>query len=151
MDSIVSVVGLEASPLLLTAVRAIEHPFSRTRAAIVFVEVLYGAAMDRGFCRQDTHQSKLLSHRPTPVTEEKWIKANARLIQKMGAESYLTTLLRVLRAGSKRHTSWSNLETTHVCRTCKWPSSGGTLFGSIPWIASRSTRGSSAGLAPIRG
>jgi hypothetical protein len=38
---------------------------------------------------------------PPNVTEEKWIKANARLIQKMGAESYLTTLLRVLRAGSK--------------------------------------------------
>jgi uncharacterized protein (DUF362 family) len=38
---------------------------------------------------------------PPTVTEEKWIKANARLIQKMGAESYLTTLLSVLRAGSK--------------------------------------------------
>jgi hypothetical protein len=24
-----------------------------------------GPAMDRGFCRQDAHQPKLLSHRPT--------------------------------------------------------------------------------------
>jgi hypothetical protein len=35
------------------------------------------------------------------VTEEKWIKANARLVQKMGAESYPATLLSVLRAGTK--------------------------------------------------
>jgi hypothetical protein len=38
---------------------------------------------------------------PPIVTEEKWIEANARLVQKMGAESYLATLLSVLRAGSK--------------------------------------------------
>jgi hypothetical protein len=38
---------------------------------------------------------------PPVVTEEKWIKANAKLVQKMGIESYLTTLLCVLRAGSK--------------------------------------------------
>jgi hypothetical protein len=69
--------------------------------AIVFVEVLYGPAMDRGFCRQDTHQPKLLSHRPPVVTEEKWIEANAKLVQKMGVEPYLATLLSVLRAGSK--------------------------------------------------
>jgi uncharacterized protein (DUF362 family) len=31
---------------------------------------------------------------PPVVTEEKWIEANARLVQKMGAESYLATLLR---------------------------------------------------------
>jgi hypothetical protein len=35
---------------------------SRKGHAIVFVEVLYGPAMDRGFCRQDTHQPKLLSY-----------------------------------------------------------------------------------------
>ena len=35
------------------------------------------------------------------VTEEKWIKANARLVQKMGAEFYPATLLSVLRAGTK--------------------------------------------------
>jgi hypothetical protein len=58
--------------------------------AIVFVEVLYGPAMDRGFCRQDT-----------VVTEEKWIEANAKLVQKMGVEPYLATLLSVLRTGSK--------------------------------------------------
>ena len=39
---------------------------------------------------------------PPVVAEEKWIKANARLVQKeMGAEFYLATLLSVLRAGSK--------------------------------------------------
>jgi len=38
---------------------------------------------------------------PPVLTEEKWIKANAKLVQKMGAESYLATLLGVLRAGSK--------------------------------------------------
>ena len=38
---------------------------------------------------------------PPVVTEEKWIEANARLVEKMGAESYLTTLLSVLRDGSK--------------------------------------------------
>jgi hypothetical protein len=38
---------------------------------------------------------------PPVVTEEKWIGANAKLVQKMGAESYLDTLLSVLRAGSK--------------------------------------------------
>jgi hypothetical protein len=38
---------------------------------------------------------------PPVVTEEQWIKANARLVQKMGAESYLATLLSVLRADTK--------------------------------------------------
>jgi uncharacterized protein (DUF362 family) len=38
---------------------------------------------------------------PPVVTEEKWIKANAKLVQKMGAESYLATLLSVLLAGTK--------------------------------------------------
>jgi hypothetical protein len=38
---------------------------------------------------------------PPVVTEEKWIEANARLVQKMGAESYLATLVSVLRTGSK--------------------------------------------------
>ena len=38
---------------------------------------------------------------PPVVTEEKWIKANARLVQKMGVEPYLATLLSVLRAGGK--------------------------------------------------
>jgi hypothetical protein len=38
---------------------------------------------------------------PPVVTEEKWIKANARLVQKTGAASYLATLLSVLRAGTK--------------------------------------------------
>ena len=39
---------------------------------------------------------------PPVVTEEKWIEANARLVQKDGrAKSYLATLLSVLRAGSK--------------------------------------------------
>jgi hypothetical protein len=37
---------------------------SRKGNAFVFFEVLYGPAMARGFCRQDTHQPKLLSHRP---------------------------------------------------------------------------------------
>jgi hypothetical protein len=41
-----------------------------------------------------------LTDRPV-VTDEKWIKANARRVQKMGAESYLATLLSVLRAGTK--------------------------------------------------
>jgi hypothetical protein len=35
------------------------------------------------------------------VTEEKWIEANAKLVQKMGIEPCLATLLSVLRAGSK--------------------------------------------------
>jgi len=48
------------------------------------------------------------------VAEEKWIEANARLVQKMGAESNLATLLTVLRDASKWHTSWSNPETIHV-------------------------------------
>jgi uncharacterized protein (DUF362 family) len=51
---------------------------------------------------------------PPVVTEEKWIEANAKLVQKMGVEPYLATLLSVLRAGSKWHTSWSNLETMNV-------------------------------------
>ena len=56
--------------------------------------------MDRGFRRQDTHQPKLLSHRPTGRDRgEKWIEANAKLVQKMGVEPYLATLLSVLRAG----------------------------------------------------
>jgi hypothetical protein len=38
---------------------------------------------------------------PPVVTEEKWIEANARLVQKMGADSYLATLLSVLQDGSK--------------------------------------------------
>jgi hypothetical protein len=38
---------------------------------------------------------------PLIVTEVKGIKAKARLVQKMGAESYLATLLRVLPAGTK--------------------------------------------------
>jgi hypothetical protein len=38
---------------------------------------------------------------PPVVTEEKWIEANARLVQKMGAGSYLATLLSVLQAGTK--------------------------------------------------
>jgi len=38
---------------------------------------------------------------PPVVAEEKWIRANARLVQKMGVEPYLATLLSVLRAGSK--------------------------------------------------
>jgi hypothetical protein len=38
---------------------------------------------------------------PAVVTEEKWIEANAKLVQKMGAESYLATLLSVLRARTK--------------------------------------------------
>ena len=38
---------------------------------------------------------------PPVVTEEKWIEANAKLVQKMGIESYLTTLLSVLHADSK--------------------------------------------------
>ena len=36
-----------------------------------------------------------------PPIEVKWVKANARLVQKMGAESYLATLLSVLRACTK--------------------------------------------------
>ena len=51
---------------------------------------------------------------PPVVTEEKWIEANAKLVQKIGVESYLATLLSVLRAGSKSNTSWSNLETMRV-------------------------------------
>jgi uncharacterized protein (DUF362 family) len=38
---------------------------------------------------------------PPIVTEVKGIKANVRLVQKMGAESYLATLLSVLPAGTK--------------------------------------------------
>jgi hypothetical protein len=34
---------------------------------------------------------------PQVVTDEKWIEANARLVEKMGVESYLATLLSVLR------------------------------------------------------
>jgi hypothetical protein len=37
---------------------------SHKSPAVVFVEVLYGPAMDRGFCLQDIHQPQLLSHRP---------------------------------------------------------------------------------------
>ena len=33
---------------------------------------------------------------PPVVTEEKWIGANAKLVQKMGVEPYLATLLSVL-------------------------------------------------------
>jgi uncharacterized protein (DUF362 family) len=38
---------------------------------------------------------------PPVVTEEKWIEANAKLVQKMDVEPYLATSLSVLRAGSK--------------------------------------------------
>jgi hypothetical protein len=34
---------------------------------------------------------------PPVVSEEQWIKANARLLQDMGAENYLLMLLSVLR------------------------------------------------------
>jgi hypothetical protein len=37
---------------------------------------------------------------PQVVTDDKWIEANAKLVQKMGVESYLATLLSVLRASS---------------------------------------------------
>ena len=40
-----------------------------------FVEVLYGTALDRGFCHQDTHQPNYRLTDPPIVTEEKWIKA----------------------------------------------------------------------------
>jgi hypothetical protein len=59
------------------------------------------------------------------------------------------TLLSVCRAGSKRHASWSNLETMHVLLNVLWPSSRGTVFGLIQWIASRSTRGSSTASLPF--
>jgi hypothetical protein len=35
---------------------------------------------------------------PQVVTDEKWIEANTKLVGKMGAETYLATLLSVLRA-----------------------------------------------------
>jgi hypothetical protein len=35
--------------------------------------------------------------RPPVIDEEEWIKANAKLIRDMGAETYLATLLSVLR------------------------------------------------------
>jgi hypothetical protein len=57
--------------------------------------------MDRGFCRQNTHQPKLLSHRPTVRDRGECIEANAKLVQKMGVEPYLATLLSVFRAGGK--------------------------------------------------
>jgi hypothetical protein len=57
--------------------------------------------MDRGLCHQDADQPKYCLTDPPVVTEEKWTEANARLVQKMGAESYLATLLSVFRAGSK--------------------------------------------------
>jgi hypothetical protein len=38
---------------------------------------------------------------PPVVTEEKWIEANDKLVQKMGVEPYLATLQNVLRAGGK--------------------------------------------------
>jgi hypothetical protein len=44
--------------------------------------------------------SYCLTDRPI-VIEEKWIKANTRLVQETGAESYLATMLSVLRAGSQ--------------------------------------------------
>ncbi|MCU1247208.1 MAG: hypothetical protein JWQ49_237 [Edaphobacter sp.] len=49
------------------------------------------------------HSSIQTTVSPTPpvVTEEKWIEANAKLVQKMGVEPYLFTLLSVLLAGSK--------------------------------------------------
>jgi hypothetical protein len=37
---------------------------------------------------------------PPVVDEEQWIKANARLIRELGAETYLATLLSVLRANA---------------------------------------------------
>jgi hypothetical protein len=43
--------------------------------------------MDRGICCQDIHQPKLLLTDPPVVTEEKWIEAHAKLVQKMGALS----------------------------------------------------------------
>jgi hypothetical protein len=50
--------------------------------------------MDRGFCRQDTHQPQTtVSPTHLVVTDEKWIEANAKLVQKMGAEAYLATPL----------------------------------------------------------
>ena len=38
---------------------------------------------------------------PPVVTDAKWIEANAKLVQKMGVEPYLATLLSGLRAGSR--------------------------------------------------
>jgi hypothetical protein len=35
---------------------------------------------------------------PAVVTDEKWIEANAKLIGQMGSETYLATLLSVLRS-----------------------------------------------------
>jgi hypothetical protein len=35
---------------------------------------------------------------PAVVTDEQWIKANAKLIGEMGPETYLATLLSVLRS-----------------------------------------------------
>jgi hypothetical protein len=38
---------------------------------------------------------------PPAVAKEKWIEANTKLVQKIGVEPYLATLLSVLWAGSK--------------------------------------------------
>jgi hypothetical protein len=38
---------------------------------------------------------------PSVVPEEKWIAANVRLIEEMGASTYLMTLLSVLRENNK--------------------------------------------------
>ena len=74
---------------------------SRKGHAIVFVEVLYGPAMDRGFCRQDTHQPKLLSHRLTYRDRGEVDQGECQARSEDGPESYPATLLSVLRAGTK--------------------------------------------------
>jgi len=71
---------------------------SRKGHAIVFVEVFYGPRI----LSPDTHQAKLLSHRPTDRDRGEVNQANARAdSSRRWAESYLATLPSVLRAGSK--------------------------------------------------
>jgi hypothetical protein len=57
--------------------------------------------MDPGLGRPHPHKPRLRPCGPSVVAEEQWIAANARLIEEMGAPTYLMTLLSVLRENNR--------------------------------------------------
>jgi uncharacterized protein (DUF362 family) len=68
---------------------------------MVFVEVLCRPPWKEDSVAMTLIKPNYCLTDPALVTEEKWINANVRLVQKMGAESYLTAMLIVLRDSSK--------------------------------------------------
>jgi hypothetical protein len=85
---------------------------------------------------------------PPLVTEEKRTKANARLVQEMGAESYLATLQSVLRpAVNETKLVEPGDDSRAAERVVAFIAR--LRFGLTQWIASRSTQGSSADSLPF--